>query len=113
MLTREQVKPWLGKMDEGAVLDMLREHHFMKQQICANELGVPTGADDWLARASQRARDLRNCENELRKVISKGAELLANAKWKIRQTACFNCRGGGLVAGEPCCICNGTGGSPF
>lgn len=112
-MTRDEAEKWFDRMGRDAQITMLIEHDKLRQHLCAQTLGVPTGADDWVSRAVERGQHLRECENQLRQVISGCGTILAAAQWATKKTICTNCRGSGVIAGESCCICRGTGAHAF
>lgn len=104
---------WLEQMSSEKAAQIVLEHYHLKQHLCAQRLGVPTGCDDWVARAIERGEHLRECEMQLRLLLDKGSAMLAEVKWKTRHTECTNCRGTGRTGENACCICRGTGARAF
>jgi len=110
----EEAKVWLERMGPEAAAKVVHEHHHLKQHLCAQILTVPTGCDDWVQRAIDRARYMRTCENKLGILLQEASALFAKAKWDTRIEECWNCRGTGRVSGgEQCPICKGTGDHAF
>lgn len=103
----------LDSMKREDLIQLVRDHYKLKQHLCAQTLVVPTGCDDWMDRAIERAAHLRECEIQLRKVIDGCGLILSDAKWATKKTVCTNCRGTGIVQGDSCCICRGTGALSF
>jgi hypothetical protein len=112
-MTPEEIEQWLDNTSREQLLKILSEYRTLKQHLCSQVLLIPTGAEDWIDRAIRRATTLRNCENQLTKVIHRGEELLAEARWEIRETVCTNCMGSGVIQGNSCVICRGTGARKF
>lgn len=112
-MTKEEIEQYLDGMDREKLLNMVSEHNILKQHLCAQILLIPTGADDWVDRALHKARTLRVCERQFLKVVAEGEELLASAKWEVRETTCTNCMGSGVVRSDSCVICRGTGARRF
>lgn len=109
----DEAKKYIGNMTPDETAQIVVEHNRLKQHLCAAILSIPTGTDDWIERSLERARDLRECDHQLRKVVHGCGVLLNDAKWRTKQETCFNCRGTGKVGKNSCCICNGTGASHF
>lgn len=113
----ETAREWLGTLSEDDILRVLVEYHTLKQELCAQVMGVPTGCDDWVDRAVGRGKRLRNAEHELsamihkgRSIFNEGLAVLEKAEWRTKPTECANCRGTGYVSSEQmCAICKGTG----
>ncbi len=105
----DEAKDWLDQMSEEQQVQIIKDHHQLKQELCAKILGVPTGCDDWVNRSLKRAVNLRSCEHHLRVLITGTSTLLEQAKWDTFIEECSNCQGTKRVQGEPCCSCQGTG----
>jgi hypothetical protein len=90
-------------------IKLMVENHQLKQALCAQTLGIPTGADDWIMRSVRKAEQLRECEHQLRKIIYEESELLEEVKWRTQFRECSNCMGQKTIGGESCVICGGTG----
>jgi hypothetical protein len=113
-MNKEEAAKWLEQMGPEKAERVVFEHYHLKQHLCAQRLGVPTGCDDWVQRAIDRATHLRECETQLRILLDKGSAALQEAKWKTRHTECWNCRGTGRHSGgDECCVCRGTGAHAF
>ena len=55
-LTKEEARSCLGEFSEDQLVELLREHHYLKQSLCEHVLGVATGNSDWTQRAVIRAQ---------------------------------------------------------
>lgn len=108
-MTEEQANEIAATMPKERIVELLREHWQLKQCLCAQVLGVPTGADDWVSRAIARGDHLRNCEHSLRQTISGITKLAEDADWHTNLHYCTNCMGRKTVNKETCVVCQGTG----
>lgn len=112
-MTDEQAKEVAATLTTERVAELLREHWQLKQCLCAQVLGVPTGAEDWISRAIARGDHLRNCEHSLRQTIAGITKLAEDADFHTSLRYCTNCMGRKTINGESCVICHGTGRSKY
>lgn len=112
-MNKDEAAKRLEQMGPEKAAQVVFEHYHLKQHLCAQRLGVPTGCDDWVQRAIERGEQLRERETQLLILLDKGSAMLAEVKWKIRKEQCTNCRGTGRVGENQCCICRGTGAHAF
>lgn len=108
-MTEEESVRIANNLSPLEVAEYVREHWQLKQCLCAQILGVPTGAKDWINRAMMRGDHLRSCEHSLKQAVFEIQKITNEAIWNTRIEYCINCMGTKTINGESCCICHGTG----
>lgn len=110
-MTIDQTKEWNAKMTDEERVKKLHEWWQLKQILCAQTLLIPTGTDNWIDRAIRRADHLTECRSHLRKVLRGMTDLVEETT--IREfrdfPECTNCTGTGVVHGDSCLCCRGSG----
>lgn len=109
-MTIQEAIAYASTMTAEQVAQKLVEHHRLKQALCAQTLGVPTGAEDWILRAIRNATKARHAERTLFEVMRTVESLISEARYRVEDIVCGNCLGTGLMSGESsCACCKGTG----
>lgn len=70
-LTDNEADDWIATMNPAAIRKIIKEYHTLRLSLCSHIMGVPTGANDWVDRAIERAVQLSMAENTLRSLIGK------------------------------------------
>lgn len=108
-MTENDARNWLKGLKDSDLVKILIEYHQTKHGICERILGVPTGTENWIARAYQRAEHLRNVEANFGKLVNGIHQLMEDGIWNTKEIHCSNCMGTGKTGENSCCICKGTG----
>ena len=108
-LSDDEVDNWMATMSPVAIRKIVKEYHTLRLSLCPHIMGIPTGADDWIDRAIERAVQLSKAENTLRSLIGKVEVAAADARNNMVDFQCRNCRGSGQVSNASCACCRGTG----
>lgn len=111
-MTIEQTKKWYDGLSEEERVKKLHEWWQLKQILCAQTLLVPTGTDNWIARAIRRAEHLTACRGHLRSVLRTLAGVVEETTQKdFREfPECHNCCGTGTTSDRNTCVCcHGSG----
>ena len=107
-------KEWWEKMSEEDKFKLFLEWRQMKQGLCAQTLCVPTGTEDFIARAIRRAEHLSRCEGQLQKQIASLKAMIIDTHQHTHMRECWNCMGRKRTTDDnSCCICGGTGVRPL
>lgn len=112
-MTEKETSEWLDDLSKPEnrekLVQILQEYYTLRNHICERVIGVPTGAADWIKRAVHRAHKLRDIEHSYRRLVRSVTDAVEESTWTTKETICTNCMGRGLVNGDSCCCCSGTG----
>jgi hypothetical protein len=112
-MDKEQAQRIAKTITKEEIAELLVEHWQLKQCLCAQELGIPTGAVDWVKRSIRRGTHLRLCERYLEQTISLIRDAATDAEVHTLIKECDNCQGTKTVktpdGEEKCVVCGGTG----
>ncbi len=108
-IARQDAERWLDGLEREGLITLIAEFYALKQNLCAQVLGIPTGTSDWVDRAIEQAENLRKRSNLLYRIIHRGLAELQEAQEVLLSEKCPNCRGEKTVGNETCVICHGLG----